>query len=262
MGRAEEKLCLIRQRPSPKADRIFAALQEGWPEAKINTPGDRYVLWGLVGNNQDYMRGDFVFCDMPYHGRLTNENYNESYWRWCYDGLHDNRQLNVPSDRFEKWGVDVAPYRTDGDYILVCPSSNTMTFLNHGIGAEEWVSRTVLEIKKYTNKPVKIRQKPRKNGKSGPEVAAVPFQTDLEGAAALVTTSSLTAVESLLAGVPVFGDKTTPTAWATNRDFTRIDNPILYDREHLFYNLAYKQFSIQEMKDGTHYETIMRMENS
>lgn len=236
---------------------------EGWPEAKINTLAERFVLWGLIGTNHQYMNVPYIFCDMPYHGRLEGENYDESYWRWCYDGLHDSRQLDVPSDRFEKWGVEVAPYKTDGEYILVCPSSNTMTLHQMGIGAEEWVAKTVIELKKHTNKPIKVRMKPRANGTSGPSVAAVPMQTDLENAAALVTTASLTATEALLAGVPVFSTSDScPTAWATNRDISRINNPVLFDREHLFYNLAYKQFSIQEMRDGTHYETIRRMENS
>lgn len=258
-----ESLSLIRQRPSPKADRIFSAITEGWPEAEINAQGkDRYVLWGLIGNNQEYMRAPYIFCDMPYYGRLYEENYDESYWRWCYDGLHDNRKLDVPSDRFESWNVDIKDYKTDGEYILICPSSNTMTLMQYGIGAQEWVARVSLEIRKHTNKPIKVRLKPRKNGKSGPEVAAVPLQTDLENAAALVTSASLTATEALLAGVPVFGNEFTPTAWCTNRDITKINNPEYYDREQLFYNLAYKQYTIEEMRSGLLYENSHRYLNN
>lgn len=258
----DEKLCLIRQRPSPKADRIFEAVKQGWPNADINMPGDRYVLWGLIGNNKDYMRGKYIFCDMPYHGRLEGENYDESYWRWCYDGLHDNRHLDVPSDRFLDWGVDVKEYKVDGDYILVCPSSEAMTRYEHGIGVEEWIAVVERQVRKHTNKPLKIRMKPRKNGTSGPSVADIPLEKDLEGASALLTSTSLTAIDALLKGVPVFCTSVnSPAAWCNNRDISKINKPELFDREKLFYNLAYKQFSIEEMRNGVLYETQRRLEH-
>lgn len=255
-----KSLCLIRQRPSPKADRIFEALVQGWPNAKINIPGDIYVLWGLIGNNAEYMKNKYIFCDMPYHGRLQGENYDESYWRWCYNGIHDNRQLNVPSDRFDNWNIKVEPYKTDGDYILVCPSSETMTRHEHGIGVEEWIAVVERQVRKHTNKPLKIRMKPRKNGTSGPSVAEIPIEKDLAGASALLTSTSLTAIDALQRGVPVFSTSVnSPAAWCNNRDISRINDPILYDREKLFYNLAYKQFSINEMRDGSMYEILSKL---
>ena len=87
-------------RPSPKMERIYAALEQGWPNASINSQTfDRYVLWGLIGNNILYMNGDFIFTDMPYNGRYdpNNEDWDNTFWRWCYQGLHDNRKLDVPS---------------------------------------------------------------------------------------------------------------------------------------------------------------------
>ena len=257
-----EKISLIQPRQSPKMGAIYGALQEGWPNARINSHEyDRVVLWGLIGDNRTWMeRVPFTFVDMPYHGRLQGENYERSFWRWAPNSLHDTRQLSVPSDRFDAWECTVKPYKTDGEYILICPSSETMTRHLHGMGVEEWVEKVFQETRKYTNKPCKVRLKPRKNGTSGPSVADVPLEADLAGASALITSASLTAIDALIAGVPVFGTSDQcPAAWCTNRDLSKINTPVLFDREHLMYNLAYKQFSISEMRNGILYETQCRL---
>lgn len=260
-----EKLSLVMPRSSPKMGRIYSALVEGWPNAVINGQEfDRYVLWGLIGNNILYMQGNFIFCDMPYNGRYdpNNEDWDNTYWRWCYQSLHDNRLLDVPSDRFEKWNVDIKPWNTEGDYILLCPSSETMTFYMHGCNVNEWIESTTKKIKEHTNIPIKVRHKPRKNGTSGPSVADTPIVSDLDGAVAVCVSGSITAIDALINGVPVFSTSDfAPSAWCTNKDFSKLEDPYKYDREHLFYNLAYKQYSIKEMREGLCYENSMRFLN-
>lgn len=247
--------CLIQPRPSPKMEQIYAALTEGWPDSKINLPNaDMHVIWGLLPGNTDFMVDPWVFCDMPYHGRYDG-NFEKSYWRWCVNSLHDNRRLDVPSDRFEAWNIDVKPWK-DGEYILICPSSNTMTMFMCGMDAESWAAKMYEEVKKYSTRPVKVRFKPRKNNTSGPAAADVSIEEDLYDAHAVITSASLTAIDALKLGVPVFTDQPryNPAAWCANTDFTKLNKPEYYDREHLFYNLAYKQYSIPEMRDGTCYE--------
>ena len=249
-------------RQSPKMSRIYAALEEGWPEAKINSHDyDRFVLWGLIGNNTEYMKAPYIFCDMPYNGRYNpnNEDWDNSYWRWCYDSLHDNRKLDVSSDRFEEWNINIEPWRMDGDHILLCPSSDTMTKFMHGKTSDKWAEDTYNELKRYTKRPIKVRYKPRKNGTSGPHAADAPLSSDFDNCHAVVVSGSITAIDALASGIPVFSThNTSPSAWCTNRDLSSINTPQYYDREHLFYNLAYKQYSIKEMREGICYENSMR----
>ena len=201
---------------------------------------------------------------MPYNGRYdpNNEDWDNTYWRWCYQSLHDNRKLDVPYDRFDKWNIKVKPWKKDGDYILLCPSSETMTFYMHGCNVDEWIKRTTEKIRKHTTKPIKVRLKPRKAGTSGPSVADTSIESDLDSCMACVVSGSITAIDALINGVPVFSTSDfAPSAWCTNRDFSKLDNPYKYDREHLFYNLAYKQYSIKEMREGICYENSMRFLN-
>ena len=256
-----QTLSLIQPRPSPKMQNIYQALEEGYPGAKINAHNtDLYVLWGLIANNPQYMVKDrFIFCDMPYNGRYdpNNEDWDNTYWRWCYNGLHDNRKLNVPSDRFEQWGFDLDffEYTDYHDKILICPSSETMTQFMHQMSVDEWVKKVTDELRLYTQRPIQVRKKPRGKGTSGPSVAKTDIMMELAACHAVVVSGSIVAVDALKYGVPVFSThEAAPSAWCTNRDLSKINKPEYFDREELFYNLAYKQYSIKEMREGICYE--------
>ena len=257
---------LIQPRPSPKMDAIFNALEEGWPGARRNEhPSDWYVCWGLIGNNALIMHEHptrHIFCDMPYHGRLVGENFEESYWRFCLNGLHDNRQLDVPSDRFKSWNREIKDWNTKGENILFCPSSETMTRTVHGWSVDAWLYQGIESLKALTDTPIKVRHKPRKKGTSGPSVADVPLEEDLAGAKAVVTTCSIVAAEAMMEGVPVFTTSPDfcPAAWCAQTDFSKINDPWKpsdRQRESLLNNLAYKQFSIREMREGIAYNIAM-----
>ena len=251
---------LIQPRPSPKMDAIFDAIIEGFPYAYRNAQADQYVLWGLIGNNYQMMKTfpkQFTFCDMPYHGRLQNEDYENSYWRWAPRSFHYTDPINAPSDRFDNWNITLEPWRDEGDFILICPSSETMTKVINGMNQDRWIQTMYDKIKAHTNKPIRVRLKPRKNGKSGPSVEETSMREELRGCHALVTNASLTAIEALQLGVPVFTDSSEcPSAWVSNMNFSKINTPDKKDREPLFYDLAYRQFSIKEFRDGTAYEII------
>lgn len=253
---------LIQPRPSPKMDAIFDAIIEGFPKAFRNQQADHYVLWGLIGNNYQMMKTfphQFTFTDMPYHGRLQGEDYENSFWRWCYKSFHDSRKLNVPDDRFKEWNLELKPYRDEGNFILICPSSETMTRTISGVTQDRWIQMMYDRIKQNTKLPIRVRLKPRKNGTSGPSVETVSMKEELKGCHALVTNASLTAIEALSEGIPVFTDTSEcPAAWCAEMDFRKINNPTLFEREELFHNLAYKQYSIKEFRNGTAYDHISR----
>lgn len=250
----------IQPRPSPKMDSIFDAVIEGFPYAYRNAQAEHYLFWGLIGNNYQMMqtfKNQWTFVDMPYQGRLKDEDYDNSYWRWCVGGFHNQRKMNVPDDRFKEWNLEIKPYRDEGNFILICPSSETMTRIINGVNQERWIQMMYDKIKPISKKPIKVRLKPRKNGKSGPDVETISMKEELEGCHALVTNASLTAIEALAEGVPVFTDTSqNPAAWCANTDFRNLNKPTLFEREELFYNLAYKQFSITELRNGTAYEIL------
>jgi len=246
-------------------DAIYSALVQGWPQATINasTPISQYVVWGLIGTNQNLLRNSSnipaLFVDMPYYGRLDPRfnDWDNSFWRMCPNAVHDNRVLNKSSERFDKWNVRLAPWRTEGDHILICPSSETMTRFVYGMSCAEWIQQVTQYLREKTNRPIRVRPKPRKNNTSGPHCADIPITSDLKNCHAVVVSGSLSGIDALIAGIPVIStNEMTPAIGLTTKiqDVNNCETP---EREQVFHDLAWKQFSIAEMRSGLAYDSLM-----
>ena len=63
---------------------------------------------------------------------------------------------------FRKKGIDCTfkGWRDSGDYILLCPSSPTVTYHINGLSQEEWIKQVGEELTKHTDRPIKVRNKP------------------------------------------------------------------------------------------------------
>lgn len=215
-----------------------------------STPG---VFWGLARNNfrliKEYQKTKtlFYFTDMPYWNRWNGHNRNTCSWRIIPNALHCNWVGDYPNDRFKKLNITVKDWRKNGDHILVCPSSNTMNdFYDH----TNWLSDTIACIKKHTDRPIKIRYKPRNNKTSGPMAAIVSFEEDVANAWAVVTLSSIAGIEAACSGIPVFCHLSSPCAPLGNTDLSKIESPILSDRDMWLNTLAYYQYTEKELKHG------------
>lgn len=213
------------------------------------------VFWGLANNNFALIKQHislnipFYFTDMPYWNRWIGDNRDTCSWRIIPNALHCNWLKDYPADRFKKLNVSIKDWRTNGNHILVCPSSNTM---NGFYDISNWLNFTLQELKKYTDRPIKIRHKPRANGTSGPRVAAVPFEDDLKNAWAVVTLSSIAGVEAACLGVPVFCSNFGPCAQLENTNLDNIESPKLVDRTKWLNTLAYYQYTEYELKNGAY----------
>lgn len=230
-----------------KAFWVFDALSH----SKLNSNSS--VFWGLAGRNFDEIKRHqtqkipFYFTDMPYWNRWMGNNRDSCSWRIIPNALHCNWQQNYPNDRFKKLNVTIKDWRNNGEHILICPSSLTM---NRFYNQNNWLNDTINELKKYTDRPIKIRHKPRSNKTSGPRAAIIPFEEDIKNAWAVVTLASIAGVESACLGVPVFASKESPCAILGNIDLSNIENPKLIDRTFWLNTLAYFQYTENELKKG------------
>ena len=242
---------------------IFNGIKQSWPtEVKIksnleNTAESPAMFWGFVNNNINLVHQleqqglDYWYTDTPYFGRFDNDNLKEDnhYWRISKNQIHARYWRDCPSDRFDKFNLKIKTRdKNQGEHILICPSSAGIhTYLKK----TNWLNDTVNEIKKYTDRPIKIREKPRKAGTSGPAVADIPLEKDLENAWACVTSCSISAVEAVLQGVPVFSDPKS-FAWSmSSASLSEIEDPLYLDPSQWLYSLAYQQFTPQEFANGT-----------
>ena len=66
----------------------------------------------------------------------------------------------------------------------------------------------------------------------------------------MINFNSSPGVNSVLAGVPVFVDSTSPAALVGNHDFSLIETPWRPDREQWAWNLAHTEWTVAEIKQG------------
>ena len=252
-----------------KAWEVFNGIKASWPEAvqfkdnsQENEPLPNSMFWGFVNNNLGMIKKlearkhNFWFTDTPYFGRFDNNNLrpDNHYWRICRNAIHARFIKDCKSDRFEKFGIRIQAPRLQGDHILVCPSS---TGIHNYLEQATWTKDTIEFLQRYTNRPIRLRHKPRGRGTSGPSEAKVPLSEDLKNAHAIVTSCSIAAVEAVCMGIPVFSHEKSFASAMGNLHLEDIESPYYGDPEPWLYSLAYQQFTPEEIENGTAVEILM-----
>ena len=246
-----------------KAWEVFEGIRETWPDEMIvmdnateTEPNSNSMFWGFVNNNLEMVKKlearqhDYWFTDTPYFGRFDNNNLkpDNHYWRICNNSIHAGFIENCAADRFENFKIEVHDPKKTGDHILICPSS---VGINSYLGNPNWTNDTIEKIKKFTDRPIRLRHKPRGRGTSGPSEAKVPLSEDLKNAWACVTSCSIAAVEAVCMGIPVFCHSKSFAVSVGNLKLENIENPLRCDPMPWLYSLAYQQFTPQEYQNGT-----------
>ena len=254
--------------PNSKAWEVFNGVEKSWPEqVKVldNTATDvlsNSMFWGFVNNNMalvkvlEARKQTYWFTDTPYFGRFDNNNLklDNHYWRICKNRIHVPFIKGCKSDRFEKFEMKVQAPNFKGKNILVCPSSPN---INQYLGRPDWLNETIEEIKKHTDRPIKVREKPRGRGTSGPSEAKVPLSEDLKDTWVCVTSCSISAVEAQGMGVPTICDGKSFAEPVSANHFSDIENPYFVGAEDWLYSLAYQQFTPEEFTNGFVIETLL-----
>tara|TARA_S200002703_G_C3796150_1_gene245792 strand:+ start:1687 stop:2505 length:819 start_codon:yes stop_codon:yes gene_type:complete len=252
-------------KPDSKCWEVFKGVQKTWKEpVKIADNSITYFLnddsqsmfWGLVNNNTNLIHQvdesgqTWWFTDTPYFGRFDNNNLkpDNHYWRICKNNIHVPYFKNLDNKRLKNFNITVKDKRTKGDYILVCPSSAGI----HGfINELDWLENTINKIKKFTDRPIVVREKPRGRGTSGPSEASVHIKDQLSNAWACVTSCSISAVESLSEGVPVICHAASFASPVCDTDVSSIEDPTYVQPSDWLNSLSYQQFTPEEFENGT-----------
>lgn len=242
---------------------VFKGIEKTWPESveiKCNTkyhePKNVSMFWGFVNRNLDIIKylelhsKDYWFTDTPYFGRFNNGNLkpDNHYWRIAKNNIHVPLVQDCPSDRFKKFNIKLKDKRKHGKHILVCPSSYT---IQNYLEWNDWHVHVMTDLREHTDRQIIVRDKPRRNGTSGPMVADVPIERQLKDAWACVTSCSISAVEAIAQGIPVFCHPKSFASPIANTDLQHIENPKWNDPLSWFHSLCYQQFTPDEFATGT-----------
>lgn len=159
---------------------------------------------------------------------------------------------NYPSDRFDAFGLKIAPWRQEGRHVVLAGMSAKSAH-TRGYGPQEWELRALDAIRQATNLPVLYKPKPSWLAASPiPDTVfaqGMTIEQALVDAWALVTLHSNTAVDALLAGVPVHVAEGVAAGFSTPlADLERPRYP--EGRAQLMANIAYAQWSVPEIASG------------
>ena len=252
----------------PRTQRYVDAFVKGSGNGKIyqfrelkSLPDEELTMYGiLAGSGEIYKQCEkenknFYFMD---HGYFTNAHDSPHWLRITKNKHCQNKMQHRPTDRYEKYfKQNICPWKK-GKKILVLPPTNAIAnFFN----VKDWLSTTLETLRGNTDRKIDIREKPYNPTVAKDHVGAtvkVDRPTENKGKInwddyyAMVTYNSNTMIESLANGVPVFCDpNNSAAAPISETDFKKIETPKYGDRIALFSSLAYNNWTLKEMANGT-----------
>jgi hypothetical protein len=194
---------------------------------------------------------DFYYMDSGYVGNYKssiNPNGYKLFHRIVKNDLQHSTIVDRPADRWEKLRHKIPKWKKDGRNILVVmPSDKPAKF--YGINMDEWRNKVISTLKKYTDRPIVIREKTKRQERVNKSI-----YEEFDNAYAVVTLQSIAATEALLYGIPAFTLEKNAASSLTSHTLEAIENPIYPDSDLIYKwacHLAYGQFHINELKDGT-----------
>jgi hypothetical protein len=184
----------------------------------------------------------WYYGDKAYFGR-------DKYFRITKNAYMSNAQGKGCLNRWESLGIKIKDWR-NGSEILLCPQSDTF-FKLHGTTQADWINATSKELKKYTDRTIRVHYK-----MTG-ETERI-FRRQLVNAWAVIVHSSMAGVQAAINGVPCFAtDPNSTSARFGTTDLSKIETPIRPDnREQMAAVLANSQWTIPEINSGLAWEMV------
>jgi hypothetical protein len=144
----------------------------------------------------------------------------------------------------------------DKKILLVVPNPKSCKY--YGIDIETWKNTTIEQIKKFSNLPIEIRYKASRRERNNGYTIYNAFDS---GVYATVTFNSIAALESVLYGIPAFVSVPCAASPLASTDLSQLTNLVKPDLDLILkqcYSLAYGQFTLEEMYDGTAWKILQK----
>lgn len=180
-------------------------------------------------------------------------------WRLHRSRFVAEQIIPRPPDRFEYLGGKIEQWHTVGSRILILGASDSQTLYSTGEKQPRWLGDTIKAIRGLTSRPMLYRPKPTPNwddpgiamaGRMDVKVSTNKhLEDDLDDAWIVVGLRGTGFIHALFAGVPIcmladFEGK----AWST--PLREIETPRRSERAPLAYDLAYREWTLAELRSG------------
>lgn len=222
----------------------------------MDTQQQRGRYWLSIDSNV------FIYKDSANPHRYLRYSFNGVFPAtgiYCNDEPGEENWVNIRRD----YNMDLAPWRSHGDHILIC-LQRPMGWSMRGMNLYEWLDNTYTMIRRYSDRPLRIRWHPG-DWKNIPKnldlsrfgaVLSPPNRhilEDLKNCWALVCHNSTPSAVATIEGVPAFITDDPGYCQAgsvANTNFSMLENPSMPDREAWIRRLAQCHWSFQDVRTG------------
>jgi len=233
---------------------------------------DLIVMWswllGIYGRDAIYnhykkTNAKFLILEVGALKRNTS-------WKVAINGI--NRDANfgnqtVDDNRLSLFDLMPYPWHKEGEHIIVCGQNEKSIAWNQG-NMNDWAEKMIEWIRSQTDRPIWFRPHPRfqvnfKDSKERKVFVSTPKKIKLVGstdevdftqalnrAHAVVNYNSNPAIESVLAGVPVYVDQSS-LCWDVGKPIlSDVNNPARPDRTEWLKQISYTEWFVEEIRQG------------
>jgi hypothetical protein len=204
---------------------------------------------------------NFFYTDTGYVGNFPSPGNPSGKKIWHRVVKNENQHSTireVPSDRWDALVKQDPNLRWTGwkthnkKILLVMPNPKACKYYN--VDYDTWVEQTKKEIAKYSDLPVEIRIKGSRSERNQGYTIHKAFDS---GVYATVAMNSIAALESILYGIPAFVSVPCAASPLASNDLSQLSTPFKPDPDLILkqcHNIAYGQFTTDEILNGTAYE--------
>lgn len=234
---------------------------------------DLAVIWAILWQNKNrkiiwnaYKQKNIPIIVLEVGGLKRNVT-----WKVGLNGINNDAKWaneNSPPNRWDKLGIQLSPWKTDGDYIVICGQNDQSGAWPSGLKTETYIYDTVQKIRQHTQREIVIRPHPRarfntnkiQNHFSNISIS-IPqqytgtyddfdFDKVISKAWAVVSYNSNPGIEAIIKGIPVFCDQSSLASPVGNLDLSMIETPLRPDRKQWCYDIAYTEWTKDEIQQG------------
>lgn len=233
---------------------------------EINKP---LVVRGVI--KRDHMHAcrqikrDFYYIDTGYVGNFPSIGNSSGKKLWHRIVKNDTQHCEIKSFSDDRWKKLIAQdprlnfkgrKNYDKKILLVMPNPKACRY--YDVDYDTWVSETTEKIKKFSDLPIEVRTKGSRSERNHGYTVYDAFDT---GVYATVVFNSIAALESILYGIPAFVSVPCAATPLANTDLSKLPNPFFPSKELIQQqanNLAYGQFTLEEISNGTAWNILKR----
>ena len=262
---------IYRENGALNSGPVFTALETGLTRVGhsiVNDNEDVGVIWSVLWNGR--MRANKLIYE---NFRKTNKPIliievgnlkRGTTWRISLNHInnfgHFGNQRDLDPTRPSQLSAELQPFvsRRRGEILIACQHSLSLQWEGQP-SMEEWIRRTILQIKKYSSRKIVVRPHPRSPLREQFVDAVIEVPRKVEGSYddfnidyryhCVINHNSGPAVQAAINGVPIICDSSSLAAPISEK-WENLENPQLPDRDEWFLKLCHTEWTVEEIAQG------------